>query len=191
MNRAARVTAVAHGGQILCTAVIGEQVRERVGLLDLGENRLRDLQSAVHLFQVAAPGLPATFKPLRALDAYRSNLPYEPRTFIGREDELRSIADRMRSSRVSIVGVGGVGKTRLALQVGSEVLPHYPDGVWLCELAPVLDPDDLPDAVAAALGYASPQGVPVAEGLARFLERKDLLLVLDNCEHLVRACRRS
>ena len=88
---------------------------------------------------------------------------------------------------VSIVGVGGVGKTRLALQVGSELLPHYPDGVWLCELAPVLDPDDLPDAVAAAVGYTPPQGVSVADGLPRFLERKDLLLVLDNCEHLVGA----
>ena len=189
VNRAARVMAVAHGGQIVCTAVVGEQVRERVGLLDLGEHRLRDLYSAVHLFQVHVPGAPATFPPLRSLDAYRSNLPYELSTFVGRDDELRSIVDRMRSSSrvVTIVGVGGVGKTRVALQVGSELLPQFADGVWLCELAPVLDPDDLPGAVAAAVGYTPPQGVPVAEGLPRFLERKDLLLVLDNCEHLVGA----
>ena len=188
VNRAARVMAVAHGGQVLCTGVVGEQVRERVALVDLGEHRLRDLQSEVHLFQVEVPGAAGSFPPLRSLDAYRSNLPYELSSFVGREEELRAIADRMRSTRVvSIVGVGGVGKTRLALQVGSELLPHYPDGVWLCELAQVLDPDDLPDAVAAAVGYVPPQGVSVVEGLPRFLERKDLLLVLDNCEHLVGA----
>ena len=188
VNRAARVMAVANGRQILCTGAVGEQVRERFDLVDLGEHRLRDLQSTVHLFQVGAPGLPAEFPPLRSLDAYRSNLPHELSSFVGREDEVRTIADRMRSTRVaSIVGVGGVGKTRLALQVASAVLPRYPDGVWLCELAPVLDSDDFPDAVAGALGYAPPQGVPVAEGLVRFLQHKDLLLVLDNCEHLVGA----
>ncbi len=180
--------AVAHGGQVLCTGVVGEQVRDGFSLVDLGEHRLRDLQSEVRLFQVDVPGVANAFPPVRSLDAYRSNLPYELSSFVGRDDEVRAITDRLRSSRVvSIVGVGGVGKTRLALQVGSEVLPHFPDGVWLCELAPVLDPGDLADAVAAAVGYTPPQGVSVAEGLPRFLERKDLLLVLDNCEHLVGA----
>jgi predicted ATPase len=188
VNRAARVMSVAHGGQIVCTEVVAEQARERFALVDLGDHRLRDLQSEVHLFQVDAPGLASAFPPLRSLDAYRSNLPYQLSSFVGRDEELRSTADRVRASRVvSIVGVGGVGKTRLALQVASEVLPHYPDGVWLCELAQVLDPADLPDAVAAATGYVPPQGVSVAEGLPQFLERKDLLLVLDNCEHLVGA----
>jgi predicted ATPase/class 3 adenylate cyclase len=188
VNRAARVMAVAHGQQIVCTRVVADQIRGRFALDDLGEHRLRDLQATAHLFRVGAPGLPTTFPPLRSLDAYRSNLPYELSSFVGRDEALRATADRVRTSRVvTVVGVGGVGKTRLALQVASELLPHYPDGVWLCELAQVQDPDDLPDAVAAAVGYTPPQGVSVAEGLARFLERKNLLLVLDNCEHLVGA----
>ena len=179
---------VAHGGQIVCTRVVEELVRDEFDLIDLGEHRLRDLQSSVHLFQVDVPGSATIHPPLRSLDAYRSNLPHELSSFIGREHEQDDVARRLSESRlVSIVGVGGVGKTRLALQVSSELLPKYDDGVWFCELATVLDPDDLHDAVAAALRFTPPQGVTVGEGLQQFLEHKHLLLILDNCEHLVRA----
>jgi len=191
VNRAARVMDAANGGQILCTAPVADRIGDDVAVLDLGRYRLRDLESELRLFQVTGEDLPVTFPPLRTLDAYRSNLPYELSSFVGREAEIRDVAERVRAARlVTIVGVGGVGKTRLALQAASEVLPHFGDGVWLCELAPVLDPAAIPDAVAAALGYTPPQGVSTEDGLRRFLERKDLLLVLDNCEHLVRAVAR-
>jgi predicted ATPase/class 3 adenylate cyclase len=188
VNRAVRVTSSAHGGQIVCSASVATFVGDQVVLRDLGEHRLRDLQSSVHLFQVDAPGLESAFAPLRSLDAYRSNLPFELSSFVGRAEEAGAVAELLRASRVvSIVGGGGVGKTRLALQVGSDLLPHYPDGVWLCELASVLEPDGIADAVAASVGCTPPVGVSVAEALPAFLERKDLLLILDNCEHLVGA----
>ena len=183
VNRAARLMAAGHGGQVLVSAATADLV-DAGGLVDLGVHRLRDLAEPQRVFQVGA----AMFPPLRSLDAFRSNLPYELSSFVGRVEELRVVTERVRSSRVvTVVGVGGVGKTRLALHVGSEVLPDFADGVWLCELASVLDPGSIPDAVAAAVGYVPPQGVPVADGLPRFLERKELLLILDNCEHLIGA----
>jgi predicted ATPase/class 3 adenylate cyclase len=186
VNRSARVMSVAHGGQVVCTRIVEELVRDDFDLVDLGEHRLRDLQSSVHLFQVEVPGAPAVHPPLRSVDAHRTNLPYELSTFIGREDAQDDVAQRLGESRlVTVVGVGGVGKTRLALQVGGAVLPKHDDGVWLCELAPVSDPDDLADAIASSLRYTPPPGVPVATGLQQHLEHKRLLLVLDNCEHLV------
>ena len=184
VNRAARLMAVAHGGQTVCSAATAGVVDTGVVLVDLGEHRLRDLAEAQRVFQLGEE----TFPPLRSVEAFRTNLPRELSSFIGRDTELQAVAKQLAAGRVvSIVGVGGVGKTRLALHVASDLLPNYADGAWVCELASVTEPASIPDAVAAALGYAPPQGVPVAEGLARFLERKNLLLVLDNCEHLIDA----
>jgi predicted ATPase/class 3 adenylate cyclase len=188
VNRAARVMSVAHGGQVVCTRIVEEFVRDDVDLVDLGTHRLRDLHSTVHLFQVEIPGAPAVHPPLRSVDAHLTNLPYELSSFVGREREQDEVAERLRESRlVTIVGVGGVGKTRLALEVGGAVLGVHADGVWLCELASVDDPDDVADVVAASLRYTPPPGVSVSDGLRQHLERKELLLVLDNCEHLVGA----
>ena len=188
VNRAARVMSVAHGGQVVCTRIVAELVQDDFDLVDLGSHRLRDLQSTVHLFQVEIPGVPAVHPPLRSIDAHLTNLPYELSSFVGREREQQEVAERLRESRlVTIVGVGGVGKTRLAIQVAGAVLPDQPDGVWLCELASIDDPDDVPDAIAAVMRYTPPLGVPLAVGLQQHLERKQLLLVLDNCEHLVAA----
>jgi predicted ATPase/class 3 adenylate cyclase len=192
VNRAARLMAIAHGGQVVCSQSTADLVRdtliEHVALADMGEHRLRDLSRPERVVQLSAPGLVEEFPPLRSLDVTRSNLPVQLTSFVGRDEEVKRVSALLVEHRVvTLTGVGGVGKTRLALQVGSELLPHYAEGVWLCELASVLDPTDLNDAVAAAVGYTPPQGVSVVEGLGRFFERKSLLLILDNCEHLVRA----
>ena len=126
-----------------------DALAEGVVLVDLGEHRLRDLSRPERVFQVNAPGLTRTFAPLRSLDAFPSKLPAQLSSFVGREDEVAEIAQVLREKRlVTLTGVGGVGKTRLALQVAAEVLPRFGDGAWLCELAAVRDPAGVVDAVA-------------------------------------------
>jgi predicted ATPase/class 3 adenylate cyclase len=188
VNRAARVMSVAHGGQIVCSSATAELVREKVELIDLDVHQLRDVQSEMHMWQVAAAGLRREFPPLRSLDVSVSNLPLELSSFVGRGQEVGEVAALLVGCRVvTVIGVGGVGKTRLALQAACEVLSMYPDGVWFCELAAARASEDVLEAVASAVRYVPPQGTSVAEGLVRFLEHKTVLIVLDNCEHLVRS----
>ncbi|MDP9334181.1 MAG: adenylate/guanylate cyclase domain-containing protein, partial [Actinomycetota bacterium] len=192
VNRAARLMSVAHGGQIVCSGAVGELVRDRVTLLDLGEHRLRDLQSAVHVLQIDAPGLGSAFPPLRSLDALPGNLPRQVTSFVGREAEIGSLADLVRdSSLVTLTGVGGVGKTRLALQVAAEVMTDFPDGAWLCEFAPVADPGAVWDTLGASLRVQAFPGRSIDECVLEYLAAKRLLLVLDNCEHLLDAIARQ
>ena len=192
VNRAARVSAAAHGGQIIVSHATEELVRDGlpgdVTMEDLGEHHLRDLARPERVFQVCAPGLTDDFPPLRSLDAFPGNLPAPPTSFVGRDKELGKIADALRSAPiVTLTGVGGVGKTRLAVQVAAQVLPHYPDGAWLCELATADTPDTLAQVVSAALAVPSRAGMDLAESIVEYLRPKHLLLVLDNCEHLLDA----
>ena len=158
LNRAARVMAAGHGGQILLaesTAVL----LSGVDLLDLGPRRLRDLPSPVGVFQVRAPGLRTDFPPLRALDASPGNLRPQTTSFIGRDSEVAELEAALRTHRlVTLTGVGGVGKTRLALEVAARLADEFPDGVWFFELAAVADPAAVPDAVAAVLGITQQPG---------------------------------
>jgi predicted ATPase len=185
LNRAARVMAAGHGGQILLaesTAVL----LSGVDLLDLGPRRLRDLPSPVGVFQVRAPGLQADFPALRALDASPGNLRPPTTSFIGRESELDEVQAAVKAHRLmTLTGVGGVGKTRLALEVAARLADEFPDGVWFFELAAVTDPAAVPDAVAAVLGITQQPGKTVSESVASALEGRSRLLVLDNCEHVV------
>jgi len=191
VNRAARVSAAAHGGQIVVSHATEEVARDHLGdldLVDLGEHRLRDLARAERIFQVGAPGLEADFPPLRSLEAFPSNLPPQLTSFVGRDDEIAMLAKTLDEVRlVTLVGVGGVGKTRLATQVAAEVLPRFPDGAWLCELAAASDPDAMIQVVAANLGVQPHPNMTLEGSIVDYLRAKRLLLVLDNCEHLLEA----
>ena len=185
LNRAARVMAAGHGGQILL-AESTAGLLSGVELVDLGPRRLRDLPTAVGVFQVRAEGLQADFPALRAVDTSPGNLQPAVTSFIGRESEVAEIKAAMKNHRlVTLTGVGGVGKTRLALEVGAQLADEFPDGVWLFELAAVADPDAVPDAVASVLGIIQQPGKNVSESVAAALEGKTRLLMFDNCEHVL------
>ena len=168
VNRAARIMGVAHGGQILVSETVSSLVDERlsdgVALRDLGLVRLRDLASPERVFQVVHPGLRANFPALRTLEATPNNLPQQLTSFIGREREQAEIATLLaRSSLLTLVGAGGIGKTRLSLQVAADLMDEFPDGVWLVELAAIADARLVPQAVASVLGVKEEPGRPGEE----------------------------
>ncbi|MGO9696702.1 MAG: ATP-binding protein [Mycobacterium sp.] len=184
LNRVARVMAAGHGGQILL-AESTAGLLSGVDLLDLGPRRLRDVPTPVGVFQVQADGLHTDFPPLRALDVTPGNLRSATTSFIGRESEVAELQAAVKAHRlVTLTGVGGVGKTRLATEVAARLADEFPDGVWFFDLAAVTDPAVVPDAVAAVLGIIQQPGKSVAESVAAALEGRVRLLVFDNCEHV-------
>ncbi len=192
INRCARVKAAGHGGQVLVTKTTRDWVAGRLGggfgLRRLGQFRLRDLAEPELIYQLTHPGLPADFPPLVTVAERAGNLPLPVSSFIGRERELEQAAAALGRGRVvTLTGPGGVGKTRLAVQAAAQAAPRFEDGAWLAELAPVRDPARVDDAVAAVFWVTARAGQGVAEVLAELLRGKQLLLVLDNCEHLLDA----
>ena len=190
INRCARVRAAAHGGQVLVTKVTRDLVEGRLGsglgLTRLGEFRLRDLAEPELIYQLTHADLPGDFPPLRTLAEGTGNLPLQVSSFIGRHRELDQTAAVLGEARVvTLTGVGGVGKTRLALQAAGQVAAQFSDGAWLCELAPVRDPAGVDDAVASVFSVTAPAGQSTRDALVAYLRSKQLLLVLDNCEHLL------
>lgn len=190
LNRLARLLSASQGGQILLTQATYELVRDsapgEVDLRDLGIHRLRDLIRPEHIYQATASGLPSDFPALKTLDIFPHNLPIQLTSFIGREKEIVEVKRELLGDRfVTLTGPGGTGKTRLALQVGAELLELFPDGVWLVELASLSDPMLVPQTVAAVLGIRESAGRPILTLLTDYLRSKELLLILDNCEHLL------
>lgn len=187
LNRAARVMAAGHGGQILVADSTASLV-SGFDLLELGPRRLRDVPTPVGLFQVRAPGLCQEFPPLRALDTTQGNLRTAATVFLGRAGEVVRLKGFVRAHRfVTLAGVGGVGKTRLSVEVAAQLSDEFPDGTWLFELAAVTDPAAVPDAVAAILGITQQPGMTLSESIAMALEGRVRLLVFDNCEHVLDA----
>src|SRR5262245_27401277 len=195
VNRAARVMQAGHGGQVLLSAVTAGLVRGELpagaGLRDLGEHRLKDLLEPEGLVQLLAPGLPEHFPAPRTLGTHPNNLPLQLTSFVGRARALAAVHDLLGRARLlTLTGAGGCGKTRLALQAAAEAVDAHPDGVWFVDLAPLADAALLPAAVLAALGLQETPGRPAMAALVEHLRLRGLLLVVDNCEHLVDACAR-
>lgn len=191
VHRAARISSVAHGGQILLSqathVLLDHDLPDGVAVRDLGAHRLKDLQRPEHIFQVVHPDLPVEFRPLRSVDAFPNNLRVQLTSFIGREQEMADVSQLLSTARlVTLLGSGGAGKTRLALQVAADLLEAYSDGVWLIELAPISDPALVPQTVASTIGLREPAR-QAADSLVDFLQSKSLLLVMDNCEQVLGA----
>ncbi len=192
LNRAARIMSAGNGGQVLLSEATADLARdvlpEGCGLVDLGAHRLRGLGRPEVVFQVVHAELPRDFPRLRSLDAYPGNLPVQLTSFVGRDAELAEIGDALDATRlVTLTGVGGVGKTRLAVQVAAELLPQFVDGAWLCELAATNDAEMLAPVIVAALGVQPRPGRSLTESVCDYLSAKRALIVLDNCEHLLDA----
>jgi len=194
-HRAARIAAVAHGGQVLVSAaaagLVADALPAGVGLKDLGWHRLADRGRPEQIFQLQAEGLPAGFPALRSLDYPRllTNLPAQVSSFIGRDTELAAVRDLVARSRlVTLTGTGGAGKTRLALQVAAGLADGAGDGVWFADLAPLTDPDLVAVTVADVLGVRQEPGCPVLDTVVEAVGGRSLLVLLDNCEHVIGAC---
>jgi len=206
VHRAARICSAGHGGQILLSQTTRD-LPAGVSIRALGSHRLKDLQHPEVVFQVIIPDLPSDFPPLKSLDRLPNNLPIQLTSFIGREREMAEIKRMLSAARLlTLTGSGGCGKTRLALQVAADLVGEFPDGAWLVELAALSDPALVPQAVASVLGVREESGhlqmgevgsggLPGASvsrsiltRLLDYLQSKRMLIMLDNCEHLIGAC---
>jgi predicted ATPase/class 3 adenylate cyclase len=195
MSLVQRLMSAGHGGQILLSGatenLLRGQLPNDVQLLDMGKHNFKDVPQAVRIFQVIAYGLPTEFPPLRTIDAHLNNLPTQLTSFVGREKELADVKRLLHNTHMlTLIGPGGTGKTRLSIQAASASLTQYPDGVWLVELAPILDPLLVPRTAAIAIGLRDEPQRPVIDMLCDYLTEKKMLILFDNCEHLVDICAR-
>ncbi len=193
INKTARLRDLAHGGQTVISAATEEMVEDQlpdgVWLTDLGRHGLRDLPRPVRVSQLCHPDLRNDFPPLRATNIPAvHHLPAQLTTFIGRGTQMDEISGILTENRlVTLTGAGGAGKTRLAIEVAAQMASQFPDGVWYADLAPITHPEVVPLAVARALGLPDQPGSSITDALLRYIRDRHMLLVFDNCEHLLEA----
>lgn len=191
LYRCARLLATSHGGQVLMSRATEELIVDHLpdgaSLLDLGQHRLRDLSRLEHVYQLQHADLAPAFPPLKSTEQPRTNLPVPLTSFVGRQADVGALTKLMRDTRlITLVGPGGIGKTRLAIQVARDLAEFWPDGVWWIDLMSIEDSQQIAGAVASAL-HLGGLG-PALEVVNSWLGRKKALLVLDNCEHVVSSC---
>jgi predicted ATPase/class 3 adenylate cyclase len=190
-----RIMSAGHGGQILLSqstyALTRDRLPDQARLVDMGERHLKDIQRPERIYQLSAPDLPSEFQPLNTLESFQHNLPTQLTSFIGREKEIAEIKASLNSARlVTLTGSGGTGKTRLSIEVGTQLLKNFSNGVWIVELAPLSDGSQIIPALAQAFGLQELPFNPLVNLVNDYLRDKKLLLILDNCEHLIAACAR-
>ncbi len=195
MSRVQRLMSAGHGGQVLISQntqeLVCDELPEAITLSDMGERRLKDLLRPEHIYQLIIQNLPANFPPLKTLDIFHHNLPAQMTSFVGRVKEIADIKQALNGHRlVTLTGSGGTGKTRLSLQIAAELLDQFVSGIWFIELAPITDLDLVPQALLTTMGLVEQQGKTILQSLLDFLREKKILLVFDNCEHLIEACAR-
>lgn len=192
VNRAARVMSAANGGQILVSETsvkLAGELPPSTTFVDRGVHALKDLDRPEHIFELRHPHLPEVLDPLHTLDVDRVHLPIQLTAFVGRDAELAQALDRLASSRlVTLTGAGGTGKTRLAIETANNVAPDFPDGVWMAELAAVTDESLVVNEIAELWGLRPGDGIDLIDVVTAHLRGKRLLLVMDNCEHVLGAC---
>lgn len=194
VNRVARLLALGYGGQVLVSRTAADLLQAELppecSLRDLGEHQLKDLTRSERVYQLIAPDVSTAFPALRSVASFPNNLPPQLTSFVGREEELAQLHTLVHDHRlVSLVGAGGAGKTRCAIAVGAESLEQFRDGVWLVELAAISDPQLVPAETARTLGIRETPNRPLETALLESLERQELLLMLDNCEHVIEPVR--
>jgi predicted ATPase/class 3 adenylate cyclase len=192
LNKVARLLGIGHGGQVLLSGAAADLIRgdlpADMQLVDMGQHRLKDLEGVEHVYQLLTPELRGEFPPLRSLEEFPNNLPLQLTSFVGREDDLEKLRSQLETTRLlSLVGTGGVGKTRLALQLAAESLSRFPDGVRLVDLSLIASADGVAAEAASILSVRASAGQGVAESIAAAIRDKRILLIFDGCEHVLAA----